>query len=72
MKSMKLFLPLILLAVFYGTVFGQALSGTKIKLPEQSPMPATLDELKARFGAENVRQAKAYSAPEEVGAINIC
>ncbi len=58
---MKRFLALFLM-ICACTVFGQALSGTKVQLPEQDPMPLTLDELKARYGAENIELAPGFSA----------
>ncbi len=47
-------------------VFAQALSGTKASIPPQDPMPLTLDDLKAEFGAENVEAYPFFSAPDEM------
>ena len=63
---MKLFTTLFLLTIVHAFVFGQALSGTKVKLPKQDPMPKTLAELNARYGTENVRPSTKYSAPDEM------
>ena len=45
------------------TMSAQALSGVKVELPKQDPMPLTLDALKAKFGAE-LKKAVQYSAPD--------
>ncbi len=64
-KYIKLF-TILLTMLLSGVMFGQAISGSKISLPEQDPMPATLDALKAKFGAENVVSAPLFSAPDEM------
>ncbi len=49
--------------------FAQALSGTKVELPEQDPMPVTLDALKMKFGAANIEAVPYLSAPDAMFAI---
>ncbi len=49
-------LILALAFVFAAAVsYAQALSGTKVVLPEQDPIPATLAELTAKYGAANIQ-----------------
>ncbi len=57
-----------LLAAVFTLSLSAGISDTKVKLPEQTPIPATLDELKARFGAGNVETVPFFSAPDETFA----
>lgn len=66
-KMVKLLSCMMFLVVSF-CLFGQAISGTKVRLPEQSPMPETLGELKAKFGAENIEPVSFFLAPDEMFA----
>ena len=45
------------------TMSAQALSGVKVELPKQDPLPVTLEALKAKFGSD-LKKAVQYSAPD--------
>ncbi len=61
---------LLALAICFCTVsaFAQALSGTKVVLPEQDPIPANLDALTAKFGVKNLQISPMFTAPDPMFA----
>ena len=65
-KQLKVFFAVLFMLLSGSLAFGQALSGTKVKLPEQSPMPETFAALQTKFGAENIKLVTKYSAPDEM------
>ncbi|MDD3885795.1 MAG: sodium ion-translocating decarboxylase subunit beta [Victivallaceae bacterium] len=66
MKLSRIISTVLILFIGYSLLAG--ISATKVPLPEQPPMPATLNALRMQFGQENIEEVPFFSAPDEMFA----